>query len=503
MSSRNVTRRELIKGIAGACGAALLASCAPKVVEKEKIVRETVVVAGTPQVVEKKVEVTSVPGSGGARATVGKAGTPIWKAPDLTGKTYTLWGLQYDPHVQTYERLAKWFEAYTGAKASVEPQQGDIGTNLITAMAAGTPPDVICLMGTSTLPLVLQDALVPVDDLVFAPMNMKPAEWFAPVSLQSYQHWGRTYGVPVEGNATTGVVNIRMDYVQAAGKQIQDMWPVNQKQAGFASVDDLWALAKALMVTEKDGTVSRWGLSSQGWDHENWFSIMRMLGKDWWDGGAQKFNLNSPEAEEAMHIHAYKPIFDLKIETQYTDNVFYTAMFAGLCAVGIGNVVIPGMGRDQNIHVEQCIYPPAVKGKKPLFVGEGGWGFVLPAQSKKKEIGVEFCKYMTTYDGQREYARIYGGMIPGAPAVAEDPEIFPKDNYIGQGLTRVAPAQRDMVYFGSGFGTIGEMGTICGAAVTKVRSGEMKVKPAIDEAQKLCDEMFGRFREELKKVGKG
>ena len=447
MTGRNITRRDFLKATASACGAALLASCAPKVVEveKEKVVKETVVVAGTPEVVEKVVEVTAVPQGGGVRATVGKEGTPLWKAPDLTGKSYILWGLQYDPHVEAYNRLAKWFEAYTGAKATVEPQPWPIENKVIAGMAAGTVPDVVCIMGKQIAPLILQDAVVPVDDAIFPVMNIKPEEWFSPVAIQAYQYFGKTWGIPVEGNAVSGVVNVRMDFLQEKGEEWVTKWPTKQEKTGFASFEDMWAMAKELQVTEADGSVSRWGLSSQGWENRHWFGIMRTLGKDWWDPGAEKFNLNSPEAEEGMYLQAYKPVWELKIETVMQE-AFDTALFAGKVAVGCGNVVIPGFGRQRNIYIEQCVYPPAKPGVKPLFVGEGGWGFVVPAQAKERDLGVEFLKFMSTYDGQKEYARIYGGMIPGVPLVGEDPEIFPRNDYVGDGLRMVSAVPWDSGY---------------------------------------------------------
>ena len=63
MASR-VTRRALLKNAAFAGAAGLLAACQPKIVEVtkvvEKVVKEEVIVAGTPQIVEKVVKETVV-----------------------------------------------------------------------------------------------------------------------------------------------------------------------------------------------------------------------------------------------------------------------------------------------------------------------------------------------------------------------------------------------------------------------------------------------------------
>jgi len=69
MSTRKISRREMLKGLGLAAVGTALAGCAPKVVEKtvvvekpvEKVVKETVIVEGTPQVVERVVTATPPP----------------------------------------------------------------------------------------------------------------------------------------------------------------------------------------------------------------------------------------------------------------------------------------------------------------------------------------------------------------------------------------------------------------------------------------------------------
>lgn len=50
-----------------------------------------------------------------------------------------LWGLKYDPHVETYKRLADMFLQKSGITLAVEPQAWPLETKLFAAMAAGTP----------------------------------------------------------------------------------------------------------------------------------------------------------------------------------------------------------------------------------------------------------------------------------------------------------------------------------------------------------------------------
>ena len=67
--TRNVNRRTLLKMAGIGTASTVLAACQPKVVEKivketvvqKEVVKETVIVEGTPQVVEKIVVATSEP----------------------------------------------------------------------------------------------------------------------------------------------------------------------------------------------------------------------------------------------------------------------------------------------------------------------------------------------------------------------------------------------------------------------------------------------------------
>ena len=57
---RKTTRRSFMTAATAAASGAILAACQPKVIEVEKIVKETVIIEGTPQVVEKVVKETVV-----------------------------------------------------------------------------------------------------------------------------------------------------------------------------------------------------------------------------------------------------------------------------------------------------------------------------------------------------------------------------------------------------------------------------------------------------------
>ena len=482
-----VSRRGFLIG-AVAAGGGLLAACAPKIIETEVLVPgesvEVTRVVEVPVDVEREAIVSEV------QVVERIAGEPSWTAPDFAGREYLIWGLQYDPHVEAYQRLADHFEAHTGAVATIEPQGWPIETNVITGIAAGIVPDVVCIMGKQIVPLIKEDAILAIDDLVYDAVGVDVDTWFGPVGLQAYQYDGKTYGVPTEGNCVSGITNARHDFIDECSDEIRELWPPNVGLDGFRGFEEMWTLAEAMQRSDDEG-VTRWGLSSKGWDNRQFFGIMRTLGRDWWDPGNRTFALTSDEAYEAMFLQVVEPVFNRGIEAEIVDSST-EALVAGKVALACGNVTLAAAMWKEGIPGDNCVYPSAIPGRDALFVGEGGWGFVAPSVSDNPDIGVEFLKFLTTYEGQKEYARIYGAMVSACNAVNGDAELFPAGDPVADAMQRAAVAQKRTVYYGSGFGNPSEMEGIVSTAISNVRTGLQGTDEALTEAQALLEEMLAR-----------
>ena len=113
-----------------------------------------------------------------------------------------LWGLQYDPHVETYKRLADMYKEQSGVTLAVEPQAWPLETKLIAALSAGTQPDVICIMGKVLIPLHIQKALMPLKESVYDAQGVDPANDFIGDGIGAYTWEGELYGVPTEVTAS-------------------------------------------------------------------------------------------------------------------------------------------------------------------------------------------------------------------------------------------------------------------------------------------------------------
>jgi len=329
-----------------------------------------------------------------AQAPAEKAAEPA-AAPaasaGLAGKPYVMWGLEFDPHVEKYKLIAQEFEKRTGAKGSVEPQGWPLETKILAALAGGTAPDIACVMGKMLAPLVRESALVEFDDLVFASAGIKPSDWFTPGAILPYRHSGKYYGVPVEDNQVASFLIAREDWIKEAGAE--DLWPaLRGGDPWFADYEEMWNLCSKLQKKDDAGNVTVWGYSGIGWELQQFGGVCRMLGHQWWDADKQTFALDADAAVEAIQIHVGNPV-DAGIETNLPQSG-QDSFAQGKCGVARGNMGIFPEAEKNGIPVTGAIAPPLKKGEKPLFTGEGGWGFILPKGAKNGDVGLELAKFL-------------------------------------------------------------------------------------------------------------
>ncbi|MCJ7739039.1 MAG: hypothetical protein MUQ10_17285, partial [Anaerolineae bacterium] len=389
MVKNRINRRQFLVGTLGTVGAGILASCAPEVVKETVIVKETVEVqveTEVEKIVEQTVEVETL----------------VDAAPQLEGRTAVLWGLQYEPHVGAYDRLAALFLGQTGATVAVEPQAWPIETKMIAALAAGTQPDIACIMGKMLLPLQMQDAVLPLMDLVYNHNGVDPSTAFVGDGIGCYTWGGDIWGVPTENNNCGSMVNVLVEEVEALG--LADTYPPTNGEHYFESYEAMWDLAAELQ-TEEDGRVSRWGLTSIGWEDTSLMGIMRTLGADdgmeWWDLENRKFNFDSEIGIEAMRLLVEEPV-KLGIETLMDQGSVDSAL-AGKVALSRGNISPSLQGAEMG-YAYRLSGVPKINDKDPLFVGEGGWGFLAPYESENQDVAIDFLRMVCTTAGMKEFA---------------------------------------------------------------------------------------------------
>jgi len=309
--------------------------------------------------------------------------------------------------------------------------------------------------------------------------------------------------VPTEVNSVGSFVNVPVDDVKKAG--LDKQYPPTNGEAFFASYESMWELAKALQV-EKDGKVTRWGLSSKGWDNQSYLGILRSLlakdNVDWWDGSAKKFNINSEAGVKAMQLFAETPV-QMGIETELDQNHSDAAM-AGKVALARGSTGPALQGGALGYHFLMSGVPKVVGDQPPLLVGEAGWGFAAPKTAKNAKVALDFLKMMATKDGQRTYSMIYNGLVPAWAGLVGDFSHFadsspesPNVLYAKLSMDHLLPQTR---YYGEGFGYPAEVDKIGGEICSLVRLKKLTAADAVKQYQERAEAQYKQYLEDVKKV---
>ncbi|MHB1294423.1 MAG: ABC transporter substrate-binding protein [Anaerolineae bacterium] len=492
--SYRLSRRAMLRFGALGAGATVLAACQPQVIEK--IVKETVEVE---KIVEKEVEKVV------EQTVVVEVEAAPAKAA-LEGQVGTLWGISYEHHVKAYERCVNLFKQQTGAEMKIEPEAG--AEKFIASLAAGAPPDIECAGSWFMGPLHVRNVLAPVNETVFEPLGVgTDAEWWWGDSLQAFEWQGKHYGVPLEANNCGQAVNVPVDDLEALG--IRDQWPPHLESDPpmifFESYEDLWDLAKQLQ-REENGEVVKWGLSSQGWDGENYISLLRTLladeGSDWYDVNTDKFMVNTEAGIAAMQMHVETPV-KLGIETQL-DQHHVDAALAGKIALAKGNIG-PSTAQGRELGYNYMLAgTPKVNGKLPLVAGVGGWGYIMPKEAKNPDLSIAFLQMMCTTAGQVEFSRIYGGSV--SPAWAKLAGVF--DHYADptSGSPTVINGTVNQLFFGPQISFFGPglhytnsqaHSAIPTPVCAEVRMGNWTPAEACAEFQTRLEAAYAQYKEDL------
>jgi len=151
------------------------------------------------------------PGAGGGQVTTGGKGAQI-----------TIWrGSDYIPEVNAY--LKEMWDQYAKEKeikVTLEEKSGNWNDQLIAAVQAGTPPDIVGVFDYQTQYWRSQGQTIDVTDLVTRYRGLEGG-FFDYVNATT-MHQGRYYGVPLAVNAWP--FHVRQDILDKQGGKWPDSW---------------------------------------------------------------------------------------------------------------------------------------------------------------------------------------------------------------------------------------------------------------------------------------
>jgi ABC-type glycerol-3-phosphate transport system substrate-binding protein len=188
------------------------------------------------------------------------------------------------------------------------------------------------------------------------------------------------------------------------------------------------------------------------------------------------------------------------IETELDQNQIDAAL-AGKVALARGNGTPAVQGRDLGYNFFLAGVPKINGDEPPQLVGEAGWGFAAPKNSKNVDISTDFLKMMATTEGQKNYAMIYGGIVSAWKTLSGDFSYF-KDQSEDNPNIAAAKLSLDHLlaqtqFYGEGFGYPAEVDTIGTEICSKVRLGDITAAEGAKEYQSRCEAQFKQYQQDL------
>ena len=338
-------------------------------------------------------------GSSGTDTAASSSGAPA----QITGDV-TVWLMTGSAPATLTDALNKEFEAaHPGVKVKYEIQQWDgIQQKLTTALAGGTPPDVIEIGNTQTAAFAAQEGVL--TDLTADKDAFNGAQWLKGLA-DSGTYDGKVYGVPF----------------YAANREViyrKDMF----EQAGITKAptsNDEWIDAITKLKTKFGSDPDFQALYMPG---QNWYSLLSFI----WDNGGDiaqadgknyKATLDSAGAKAGLEF--YKKLVDTSgtkapKDADEAKPQQATVYGAGKVAMMIGLPweLATAAKTDPSLTGKTAAFaiPSKTAGQSaPVFLG--GSNLAIPANSKNAAAAKEYIKLLSSPKYQSQLAA--AGVVPG------------------------------------------------------------------------------------------
>jgi multiple sugar transport system substrate-binding protein len=349
------------------------------------------------------------------------------------------WTSHDPPDTAVLEKIVQGYNA-TNPEVEVEfvqaPDPEMDAASLMIAVRSGMGPDVY-MLDRFTVAQYASDGLL--EDITdeLALLDPQLEDKYLPFAWEEAQYRDRTYGLPFDTDTRGLYYNKQM--LREAGI---DPTELNRKN-GPITLARLREIARAVDTRDTDGNYTKVGFIpqlEQGW-HYTWGFLF----------GGEFANIDAGMVTPANAgvVAGFQYLYDYNKEMGVPQvQNFISAHFTpdnspqehpfitGNLAMMISGDWFLNTLRTYAPEVEYDItYIPTVKpGDKPS-TWAGGWTFVIPAGTGKKEAAVQFLRWACGAEGQRIYTRD-SGHYPSILAVSNEDAIYaPEQAYFREALS--------------------------------------------------------------------
>jgi multiple sugar transport system substrate-binding protein len=399
-----------------------------------------------------------------AAAVLGSAGIVQAQAIDDTPATGTLvvWiGGAEGEKLPAF--LADFEKANPGLDIQVTQVPSDqFDSKMLTAIAAGTVPDVVRLYSQTQASLMATGAFAPVPD------GLVKADDFFPGAYGTNVKGGIAYGVPMDAYATT--FQYRKDLADKAGLSAPKTW------------DELKAFAKAMQAQG-----SKWGVGMDvGYDIYNAQGLNEYVhqnGGSFLNADQTKWTINSEQNVKALEF--WGSFFAEGLTTpdgpKFLDTVpwFTSGDIAGKdIGPWMEQFLVDANGREWVDKSLATALVPA--GPAGSFSALGSGSLAVLKDGKNPTAAWKLVRYMAKPDTQLAWYKTFGS-LPAAKAAWDDPAIA---------NNKLLNAEREALLTAVDIPQVptwNQVGTYMGQQMELVARGKATAKQVLDDVQSFAD----------------
>lgn len=340
------------------------------------------------------------------------ASAPGGSGEPLTG-TLKLWTHQNEPWDPAYQAdIDKFVAQNPGVTIEMESfPYSDFQSKLQTSLVSGDGADLYVIFGSWAAEYMPTGALSKVPDELAARIDQD----FFPSAKGGFTYDGAYYGLPLEYNIEYGGMLVNKKLFDEKGLSYPTTW------AELESISDQVSVRNGELMDMR-------GFEFVGYDAVTnlLFSMILSNGGQYLEADGKTINLTSPQAIDAMTMMVdyvkNRNWTNLDGITNYVEGG-YNALFkdrAFMCLNGPWTVSTGtnSYGLQYGTDFEYVALPQC--GKENLFAAETGWGFIVPENSKQKDLAWKFLEFLAEPENLMAH-NIACEQIPPCKSISTDP----------------------------------------------------------------------------------
>jgi sn-glycerol 3-phosphate transport system substrate-binding protein len=355
----------------------------------------------------------------------------------------------------------------------------------MTAVQAGSPPDVAVLDTPELFSLLDRNAIIPLDDLVARSGGKDWADDFYQALLLNARAYGHLYSIPWQ--RSTPIFFYNEDMFRKAGldpSQAPKTWT------------QLVQYAQKLTIRDASGTVTQWGVEAPVVDTSPWVfqGFLIEAGAKYFDPNGKWVKFNSPQA-----VHALQFILDLQNKYKvhpsgpsskaFWDQVpqDFIQQKVAMIYTSTGNMTFI---RTNARFKWNAGFMPA---DKQYGAPTGGGSFYIFSKIPQDHVTAawQFIRWMTEPQQAARWS-IGTGYVPIRKTELSAPAFKDYMKQVPQALTatlqlRVAGEQMTIH-------DVDQIGLLLVTAVQAAQSGRLSAQAALDQAQQQATQLLQRYQ---------